>query len=358
MRDNRPGEGHDARRAALRRHFVRRLSFEPRAEPRPGKLELGFGVDLQTRQDSAGDFELELRLRLEAKAGDAPQFLLEIAYAGVFALPDLPREVLQRVLLIDAPHLLFPFLRDLALKVVRDAGYAPPELTAISFAELYRARTGAVPAPVEGLQIDAPGHLRELFPTPLYNAPLGADLHGTLEAACLALAQADDEGRAWCRANAYRGYTSYATVRDLPQRAPVFAELVAHLDRHVAAFGAAAEFDMRGRRLVLDGIWINVMEEGCMHASHIHPHAAVSGTYYVAMPGGAAAICFEDPRSGLMMAAPPRDPAARPENRAFLSVNPQAGTLLLWESWLRHGVEMQGPAPRISISFNYRIDAT
>jgi len=139
---------------------------------------------------------------------------------------------------------------------------------------------------------------------------------------------------------------------------PVFAALVKQLDRHAANFAIAAEFDMRGRRLALDGIWVNVMEEGGMHASHVHPHSAISGTYYVTMPGGAAAICYEDPRSPLMMSAPPRAAEARTENKAFVSVNPKEDTLLLWESWLRHGVEMQaGRTERISISFNYRIEA-
>jgi uncharacterized protein (TIGR02466 family) len=55
-----------------------------------------------------------------------------------------------------------------------------------------------------------------------------------------------------------------------------------------------------------------------------------------------------------MMAAPPRKPKARPENRLFVDVQPRTGMLLLWESFLRHGVEANGAKkPRISVSFNY-----
>ena len=88
--------------------------------------------------------------------------------------------------------------------------------------------------------------------------------------------------------------------------------------------------------------------------AHIHPRAVVSGTYYVSVPPGAGAIRFEDPRLALMMAAPARKPAARKENRTFHVVQPKAGTLLLWESWLRHEVlASKSSRERISICFNY-----
>jgi len=58
-----------------------------------------------------------------------------------------------------------------------------------------------------------------------------------------------------------------------------------------------------------------------------------------------------------MMAAPPRRMRASREAQSFVSVAPKAGTLLLWESWLRHEVPINAAAAeRISISFNYRMD--
>jgi uncharacterized protein (TIGR02466 family) len=56
----------------------------------------------------------------------------------------------------------------------------------------------------------------------------------------------------------------------------------------------------------------------------------------------------------MLMAAPPKKPNARLENRSFVDVAPKPGMLLLWESWLRHGVAPHaGKTSRISISFNY-----
>ena len=125
----------------------------------------------------------------------------------------------------------------------------------------------------------------------------------------------------------------------------------------MAAFARELEFDLGGKKLGLDSLWVNVMNRGAIHAPHIHPHSVISGTYYVAVPPRSGAIRFEDPRLPLMMAAPPRKQKARLENRLFVDVEPKPGMLLLWESWLRHGVETnRAPSRRISVSFNYRTD--
>jgi uncharacterized protein (TIGR02466 family) len=173
-----------------------------------------------------------------------------------------------------------------------------------------------------------------------------------LEATCLAIAAEDAAGRRWSRDHGYGGYTSYASLNDLTRRASIFAELERAIARQVAGF--ARELQFEPRKLVLDSLWINVMNKGAIHAPHIHPHSVISGTYYVTAPLKSGAIRFEDPRLAMMMAAPPRKKTARAENRSFVDVEPKAGMLLLWESWLRHGVEPNAArTPRISISFNY-----
>lgn len=196
--------------------------------------------------------------------------------------------------------------------------------------------------------------LQTLFVTRLYQAQLSAGRNTVLEKTCLGLAAEDKAGRRWARKHGYGGYTSYASLNDLTRRASVFAELEADIARHIARFARDAEFDLSGRRLKLDSLWVNVMEKGAIHGPHIHPHAAVSGTYYVSVPPRAGAIRFEDPRLAMLMAAPAKKKTARLTNRSFVTVLPKPGMLLLWESWLRHGVEPNAAKrPRISISFNY-----
>jgi uncharacterized protein (TIGR02466 family) len=201
--------------------------------------------------------------------------------------------------------------------------------------------------------------LRALFATPVYEATLTADRgfedfnHEILEA-CAALEREDSAGRAWCRQHRYAGYTSYASLNDLPRRMSVFGELKGRLDRHAKAFAQALALDLRGGRLRLDSLWVNVLKPGGGHSGHIHPHSVISGTYYVAAPPGASALKLEDPRLPLMMAAPPRRADAPEEAQSFVYLQPQAGDLYMWESWLRHEVPANGArTPRVSVSFNY-----
>ena len=200
--------------------------------------------------------------------------------------------------------------------------------------------------------------ISSLFVTRLYRARLseqGAPVDASeLEASCWSIAQDDEAGQDWCEENGYPGYTSYASLTDLPYRFPIFADLVCVLDAHVTEFAKDLEFDLDDRKLELEDIWINVLPEGGIHTSHIHPHSVISGTTYVAVPVGASAIKFEDPRSAMMMAAPPRLKDARRELRSFVYEAPKPGDVLLWESWLRHEVPMNmAEEERISISFNY-----
>ena len=203
--------------------------------------------------------------------------------------------------------------------------------------------------------------ISSLFVTLLYHGNLHEaaphlDL-AELEQSCLVIAEDDEAGQTWCEENGYPGYTSYASLTDLPWRFPIFADLVKILDHHVAEFVKDLEFDLDGRALVLEDLWINILPEGGTHSSHIHPHSVISGTTYVAMPEGASALKLEDPRLSRMMAAPTRAKTARTELQPFIYVKPNVGDVLLWESWLRHEVPMNmAEDERISVSFNYRWD--
>lgn len=197
-----------------------------------------------------------------------------------------------------------------------------------------------------------------LFVTKLYKARLGGGsekaLLSALAQSCLAIADDDEAGQAWCEKNRYAGYTSYGSLTDLAWRDPNFGELAERLDAHVAAFAGELDFDLGGRAIVRDHLWINILPEGGGHSGHIHPHSVISGTIYVAIPKGSSAIRFEDPRLARMMAAPPRKKRAALENKSFVEVAPAAGMVLLWESWLRHEVAPnEAEAERISVSFNY-----
>ena len=192
--------------------------------------------------------------------------------------------------------------------------------------------------------------MRSLFVTNLYEAAIddGA-LLGELSHSIRTLAQDDQAGRNWSKEHHYAGYTSYASLNDLPKRDPAFAELAKVLTRHAATFAKQSAFEL-ARRPKLDSLWVNLLKAGGQHSGHIHPHSIISGTFYVEVPRGSGTIRFEDPRLPQMMAAPSR-------TGTFVTIEPRPGMLLLWESWLRHGVETnRANGRRISVSFNYRLD--
>lgn len=195
---------------------------------------------------------------------------------------------------------------------------------------------------------------RSLFVTRLYEAAIeDRGLLDGLAASIRAFANDDGAGRRWSRDHGYRGYTSYASLDDLPRRDPDFAALARLLTGHAGRF--AAELGFAGpRKLRLDSLWVNLLRGGGAHSAHIHPHSVLSGTLYIEVPPGAGSIRFEDPRLAMMMAAPVRSPDAPEELRQFISLDPEPGQLLLWESWLRHEVRVgSGRGERLSVSFNF-----
>ncbi|MBW8879862.1 MAG: hypothetical protein JF615_00155 [Asticcacaulis sp.] len=204
-----------------------------------------------------------------------------------------------------------------------------------------------------------PPSLTRLFVTDIYRADLNpvpgfaATLHA-LDNTCRAMAAEDAAGIEWSRKSGYLGYTSYASIPDITAHAPCFAELKRYLDHHVALYASQIQLDLEGRKLQLVSMWVNVVEPLGTHTGHIHPHCAISGTIYVTTPPGSSPLRFEDPRLGLMMAAPLRHPSARPDRLNFHNILPVAGHVVLWESWLRHEVPLNiAEEVRISISFNY-----
>lgn len=195
---------------------------------------------------------------------------------------------------------------------------------------------------------------RSLFVTKLYQAeipdeaPLDALAHSIRT-----LSDDDEAGQRWSEDHRYAGYTSYASLNDLPRRDPTIGNLAKILTKHAAIFAEECAFDLP-RKPKLDSLWVNVLRGAGHHSGHVHPHSIISGTFYVETPKGSGAVRFEDPRLPLMMAAPTRREDAPEDLRPFVTVQPRPGLLLLWESWLRHEVlPGTGRGERLSISFNF-----
>jgi uncharacterized protein (TIGR02466 family) len=195
---------------------------------------------------------------------------------------------------------------------------------------------------------------RSLFATKLYEAEVtDRTLLGELAHSIRSLAVDDVAGQRWSAEHRYSGYTSYASLNDLPRRDPTIAELAKLLTKHAGKFAQDCAFDLASKPK-LDSLWVNLLRGPGHHSAHIHPHSIISGTLYVEVPKGSGEIQFEDPRLPMMMAAPTRRTDAPEELQPFVTVQPRPGLLLLWESWLRHEVlPGAGRGERLSISFNF-----
>src|SRR5438270_8337414 len=107
--------------------------------------------------------------------------------------------------------------------------------------------------------------VRSLFVTKLYETELGD--HGLLDElahSIRTLAEDDEAGRRWSTDHHYAGYTSYASLDDLPKRDPAFADLARLLTRHAAAFAQDCAFDLP-RKPKLASLWVNLLKTGGQH---------------------------------------------------------------------------------------------
>jgi preprotein translocase subunit SecB len=132
-------------RLAIVTQYIKDMSFEnPRApQPAPqgaGRPEIQIKVDVNAQSMGEDRYEVALQLNVDAKAAGETIFLMELAYAGVFHLTNIPKESLQALVMVECPRLLFPFARRIVADATRDGGFPPLMIDPIDFVALYRRK--------------------------------------------------------------------------------------------------------------------------------------------------------------------------------------------------------------------------
>ena len=125
--------------------YVKDLSFEnPTApeslKPRAKPPEINVSVGVQPRNAGGEAYEVELRVEARGVDGGETLFAIELVYAGLFRIQNLPQESLEPFLLIECPRLLFPFARQIISDASRNGGFPPLLLDPIDFVALYQQR--------------------------------------------------------------------------------------------------------------------------------------------------------------------------------------------------------------------------
>lgn len=135
--------------------YIKDLSFEGPAHPQdvasdqPPRIDVN--VTAQTRMLDTNLFEVVLNTKAQATINDKNAFLVELAYAGIVAIPEgMPEEVLRYLLLVEVPRHLFPFARNVVANATRDGGFPPLMLQPIDFNALYAEQMKQTSAPSVG----------------------------------------------------------------------------------------------------------------------------------------------------------------------------------------------------------------
>ena len=125
--------------------YIKDLSFE---NPNVEKLLTGPGdnpnmkleVNVNARRMKEELYESAIEFTAHATSQTGTIYQLELIYAGIFQIKNIPGEALEPFLLINCPTLLFPYLRRLASDLTREGGFPPLLLDPIDFAGLYMRR--------------------------------------------------------------------------------------------------------------------------------------------------------------------------------------------------------------------------
>ena len=122
--------------------YIRDLSFENIAAQKnlgdSSSPEINVQVNLDARKGDSDNYEVILKLTVNADSKENKVFLLEIDYAGVFHVENVPEEQLHPFLMIECPRMLFPFVRQIGRNTTADGGYPPLNVDPIDFMALYR----------------------------------------------------------------------------------------------------------------------------------------------------------------------------------------------------------------------------
>jgi preprotein translocase subunit SecB len=128
--------------------YVKDLSFENPGAPGTLKARrtppsIAVSVSVQANQAGAGEIEVELKVEARATEGETVLFVIELVYAGLFRLTNIPAQDVAPLTLIECPRLLFPFARQIISDASRNGGFPPLLIDPIDFVSMYRQRLAA-----------------------------------------------------------------------------------------------------------------------------------------------------------------------------------------------------------------------
>ena len=150
---NGAGPAPDEPQVSVVAQYVKDLSVENPSAPQVFQWQTQPALDVQFSLNAnkiADDVhEVALKIEVSARSDNGVHFVIDLTYAGLFAMRGVPEEALAPFLLIEAPRLLFPFARQIVAEAVTNTGFPPFMLEPIDFASLYMAQVQQLQEPEE-----------------------------------------------------------------------------------------------------------------------------------------------------------------------------------------------------------------
>jgi preprotein translocase subunit SecB len=136
--------------------YVKELSFHNANAAAPTfdvQPTIDMGVEVKSRPVGQGEAtEVDLCINVQARRGEAPMFMVNLVYSGLFQFMNVRPDDIEPLIWIECPRLLFPFSRQILADITREGGYPPLLVNPIDFTPLYwqelRERQGAGATPL------------------------------------------------------------------------------------------------------------------------------------------------------------------------------------------------------------------
>jgi preprotein translocase subunit SecB len=144
---NGSGDNSSEPQVSILAQYIKDLSVENPSAPQVFSWQTQPALDVQFNiaVNPAGEnvHEVVLKIEISARSENGPHFMVDLSYAGLFGLRNLPDEALQPFILIEAPRLLFPFARQIIAEAISNTGFPPLLLDPIDFTSAYMAQLQA-----------------------------------------------------------------------------------------------------------------------------------------------------------------------------------------------------------------------
>jgi preprotein translocase subunit SecB len=156
---NGAGDGAFQPQVSVLAQYVKDLSVENPSAPQVYSWQVQPSLDVQFNLNvqGAGEnvHEVSLKFDISARSDNGTHFVVDLTYAGLFAIQNVPQEALSPFLLIEAPRLLFPYARQVISEAVSNTGFPPLMLDPIDFAAAYMAQLEAAQQQQEQQAVEA-----------------------------------------------------------------------------------------------------------------------------------------------------------------------------------------------------------